>query len=196
MKAIPKRLPSPATIVACVALVVALGGVSYAAGVLPKDSVGTTQLKKKAVTGAKLQKNAVTGTKIAKDAVTGAKVKDGTLTAAKFKPGQLPTGPQGPKGDPGPQGQKGDKGDSGVTGVANRSSAWTSVPANSYTTAEAQCQAGEFAVGGGFVIPNPAGVFVSTNNAGNVASPTSWRVTFQNTNGAARDVLATVVCAS
>ena len=37
------------------------GGVSYAAGVLPKGSVGTAQLKKKAVTGAKLQKNASRG---------------------------------------------------------------------------------------------------------------------------------------
>jgi hypothetical protein len=94
------RLPSPALLVACVALLAALGGVSYAAGVLPKDSVGTAQLKKKAVTGAKLRKSAV----------TGAKVKNGTLMAADFKAGQLPAGPQGPKGDPGIPGQQGPSG--------------------------------------------------------------------------------------
>jgi hypothetical protein len=84
-------------LVATIALVVALGGVSYAAGVLPKHSVGTAQLQKKAVTRAKLKRNAV----------TGAKVRDGSLQAADFGTGQLP---QGPKGDSGPQGPKGDPG--------------------------------------------------------------------------------------
>jgi hypothetical protein len=102
-----RKLPSPAMLVACVALVVALGGVSYAAGVLPKNSVGTAQLKKTAVTAAKLKNNAV----------TGAKVKDRTLLAQDFQAGQLPAGPQGPKGDPGPQGPKGDPGTPGANSV-------------------------------------------------------------------------------
>jgi hypothetical protein len=58
--------------------------------VLPKNSVGSAQIKK--------------------NAVTGPKVKNGSLLAADFKAGQLPRGPQGPKGDPGPQGPKGDPG--------------------------------------------------------------------------------------
>jgi hypothetical protein len=119
MKTIRKRLPSPAMLVACVALVVALGGVSYAAGVLPKNSVGTAQLKKKAVSAAKLKKNAVTARKVRNDAITSAKVKDRTLLAQDFKPGQLPAGPQGPKGDTGAQGPKGDKGDPGAPLGAN-----------------------------------------------------------------------------
>jgi hypothetical protein len=56
MNAIRTRLPSPALPVAGVALVVALGGVSYAAGVLPNNSVGTAQLKKTAVSAAKLKR--------------------------------------------------------------------------------------------------------------------------------------------
>ena len=96
MKTLPTRLPSPAMIVACIALVVALGGVSYAAAVLPKNSVGNAQLKK--------------------GAVTGAKVKDGSLVAADFTAGQLPAGPQGPKGDPGARGDKGDPGAQGPKG--------------------------------------------------------------------------------
>jgi hypothetical protein len=107
MNTIRNRLPSPAMVLACVALVVALGGVSYAAGVLPKNSVGTAQLKKMAVTAAKLKNNAV----------TGAKVKDGTLLATDFSAGQLPAGPQGPEGDPGPQGPKGDPGALGANSV-------------------------------------------------------------------------------
>jgi hypothetical protein len=109
---IRRHLASPAMLVACAALIVALGGVSYAASVLPRNSVGTAQLKKKAITRAKIKKNAV----------TGAKVKNQSLMAADFKAGQLPAGAQGPKGDPGPQGpqgipgQHGPKGDAGAAG--------------------------------------------------------------------------------
>jgi hypothetical protein len=112
MNTIRNHFPSPAVVLACVALVVALGGVSYAAGVLPKNSVGAAQLKKHAVTGAKLDKNAV----------SGGKVKNGSLMAADFKAGQLPagqgaSGPQGPQGDPGPPGPKGDPGVPGANSV-------------------------------------------------------------------------------
>jgi hypothetical protein len=63
-----------------VALLVALGGTSYAASTLPPDSVGTRQLKNGAVTTSKLHSQAV----------TGAQVKPGSLVAGDFKPGQLP----------------------------------------------------------------------------------------------------------
>ncbi len=53
--------PSPAMVVACIALTVALGGTSYAAIKLPKNSVGTKQLKKNAVTSPKVKNNAITG---------------------------------------------------------------------------------------------------------------------------------------
>ena len=45
---------SPAMIVACIALAVALGGTGYAAIVLPANTVGTVQLKANAVTGPKV----------------------------------------------------------------------------------------------------------------------------------------------
>jgi hypothetical protein len=47
--------PSPALIVACLALIVALGGTSYAVSQLPDNSVGTRQLKDGAVSAAKLR---------------------------------------------------------------------------------------------------------------------------------------------
>src|SRR4249919_3813398 len=55
------RLPSPAMVVACIALMIALGGTSYAAIKLPKNSVGTKQLKTNAVTSPKVKNNAITG---------------------------------------------------------------------------------------------------------------------------------------
>ena len=67
----------------CAALAVALlgaTGIGAAAQdlVLPRDSVGTSQLRD--------------------GAVTGAKVKDRSLLAEDFRRGQLPQGPQGPPG--------------------------------------------------------------------------------------------------
>jgi hypothetical protein len=53
--------PSPAMVVACVALAVALGGTTYAATALPRNSVGTPQLKKNAVISSKVRNNAIRG---------------------------------------------------------------------------------------------------------------------------------------
>lgn len=59
-----RHRPSPALVVSIIALVVALGGTSYAAFSLPRNSVGTRQLKRGAVTTQKLRNGAVTGAKI------------------------------------------------------------------------------------------------------------------------------------
>lgn len=105
MRRIAQQL-SYANVVASLALFVALGGASYAAVALPRNSVGTAQIKAKAVHGSDLAANAVTATK----------VKNGSLSAADFKAGQLPAGQQGAPGAPGPAGAKGDPGP--ATGVA------------------------------------------------------------------------------
>ena len=59
MSRVRSRMPSPALVVSVVALIVALGGTSYAAFSLPNGSVGTKQLKNKAVANAKLASNSV-----------------------------------------------------------------------------------------------------------------------------------------
>jgi hypothetical protein len=65
--------PSPAMVVACLALAVALSGTSYADVLnVPVNSVGTVHLKQ--------------------NAVVSPKVKNGSLLAVDFKPGQLPAG--------------------------------------------------------------------------------------------------------
>jgi hypothetical protein len=55
------RRPSPALVIACVALFIALGGTGYAVIKLPRNSVGTKHLKKNAVTSPKVKNNAITG---------------------------------------------------------------------------------------------------------------------------------------
>ena len=67
--------PSPAMIVAIIALVVALGGSAYAAkGELARNSVGSKQLKPSSVTTGKLANNSITGAKVAANSLTGADI--------------------------------------------------------------------------------------------------------------------------
>jgi len=56
--------PSPAMVVACLSLAVAMSGVGYAAIKIPRNSVGTKQLKADAVTGPKVKNNALGGADI------------------------------------------------------------------------------------------------------------------------------------
>lgn len=74
-----KRI-TPSLVISILALIVALGGVSYAAIKIPKNSVGTKQLKRNAVTTAKLRNNSVNSNK----------VRNGTLRAGDFAAGVLP----------------------------------------------------------------------------------------------------------
>jgi hypothetical protein len=71
--------PSAAMIIACTALAVALSGTSYAAFVLPANSVGAKQLRKSAVTSKKIAKGAVTGAKVKNDALRGADILESSL---------------------------------------------------------------------------------------------------------------------
>ena len=147
MKRIGYRRPSPSLMLAFVALLVALGGTSYAAITLPTNSVGTKQLKKNAVTSAKIRNGAVTRADIRKGAVNSAKVADGSLLAGDFKAGQLPAGPPGPAGQPGAPGKDAF---GTLTYVAGPPSA---LFANDETYVEAICPAGTVVTGGGILGP-------------------------------------------
>ena len=68
-----------ANVMATIAVLIALGGASYAATQLPKDSVGAKQLKKNAVTTAKVKKEAITAAKDKKGTLTGTQINVSTL---------------------------------------------------------------------------------------------------------------------
>lgn len=105
-----RRRPSPAMVVALIALFVALGGSSYAV--------------------VKLGRNAVKAQNIAPNAVTSSKVKDHSLRTGDFKPGEIPSGAQGPAGATGAQGAKGDTGATGATGAPGTALAYASIAAS------------------------------------------------------------------
>lgn len=77
------RRPSHATVVAYLALFVALGGTAIATSQLGKNTVGPRQLKK----------NAVTTPKVKKEAITGAKIRKGTLGGTQINVSSLGTVP-------------------------------------------------------------------------------------------------------
>lgn len=77
-----RRLPSPALVVAMIALMVALGGSALAVSAA-KNSVTTKSIKNNAVKTKKLANGAVKETKLADGAVTTAKVADAAITTGK-----------------------------------------------------------------------------------------------------------------
>jgi hypothetical protein len=99
--------PSPAMVVALVALFVALGGSSYAALALTANSVSSKHIKN----------GQVKRVDLGKGSVNSSKVVNGGLLAEDFAAGQLPVGAQGPQGPQGPQGAEGVQGLQGEPGA-------------------------------------------------------------------------------
>jgi hypothetical protein len=86
LRRLSSRLPSPAMIVAVLALFIALGGSAYAVKVAnaPANSVVTKSIKKSAVTQTKIRPGAVGNAQLGADAVTGTNVAPKTITAGNI----------------------------------------------------------------------------------------------------------------
>jgi hypothetical protein len=135
---------SPSMVVAFVALLVALGGTSYAALKLPRNSVGSAQIKKNAVTSSKVKARSL-------------RLSDFSTSTRSALDGER--GPQGPKGDVGPPGPPGSgTGPTGALTITYRTAPGTVGPATGpaddrqstlSAPVTAQCAAGEHATGGG-----------------------------------------------
>jgi hypothetical protein len=168
VRVLSRRVPSPAMVVACLALMVALAGTSYAAIRLPANSVGTLQLKKGAVTGAKVKKNSITGTQIRE-------------TTLERVPKAL-------------QADSADSADSAAAiGRIDYVSATVSVPAGGSTSTRgtASCPANTFATGGGAKLSNTIdGYIIDSNPAGK----TAWEATSYSSS--AQTMTVSVICAA
>ncbi len=78
------KTPSPAMVVATVALFIALGGAGYAAVSIPRNSVGTNEIKNFAVTPLKIQPGAIKTKKLRDNSVTTLKIADAAVTTPKI----------------------------------------------------------------------------------------------------------------
>ena len=80
-----RKMPSPGTVIAVIALIVALTGTAFAAVKLKRNSVGPKQLKNNAVIEKKIADGAVTEKKLGAGAVTEGKLANGSVGHDKLK---------------------------------------------------------------------------------------------------------------
>lgn len=160
------RRPRLATILAGLALLVALGGTATAAGL---------------VNGAKIKNNSITGKKLKNKTITKNKIAPATVKALK--------GQQGKQGIQGPKGDQGDPGQDGV--VSPTYQEFSSVNINDgqeLALGTVNVPSGKYminAVVNGFSLA--AGrmeCFVSTNGSGGSSSTSSWNATAANVRNA------------
>jgi hypothetical protein len=186
------RFPRPSLplVAACVALATSLGGVGYAASVLPRNSVGTVQVRN--------------------DAIVSSKIKNRTLLARDFKAGQLPAGPPGPKGDRGERGPKGETGPQGPAGTRGPAGpagppglrgvvGWeqrttpVTVKGPGLASVRVNCPAGKRALGGGVLVSN-ANLDTQVRQSGPDGQATGWVATVLNNGGAPIIATVAVIC--
>ena len=211
MRRITSYRPSPAMVVAFIALLLGLGGGAYAQR-MANNSVGTRQLKN----------NAVTTQKIRNGAVTSSKVRNGSLMSSDFASGQMPRGPAGPQGErglPGERGVQGVPGPAGPPGAINVRGVVLNPPLlpsgglpDGVVNPVATCPQGQVATGGGGLMggvsqavpPDPppdATWYLWASHpvvpaAG--GAPTAWTVSASDTGdpGSPQPAIAYVVCAA
>jgi len=165
---IRRRLfPSPSLLVAFVALLVALGGTSYAVVRLPARSVGAKQLKPSAVTGAK----------VADDSLTGADIREATLAKVPAAVNADNVANAGHAGAAAALDKVVYKTTSGsVAAAPNPTTA-------SMSKASAFCDSGQHAVGGGARLDDPDSTAVHDSYPD--AGGTVWTVDVANDDDAA-----------
>ena len=210
--------PSPAMIVASVALLVALGGTSYAA-----SQLSGADIKDSSLTGADIRNGSLTERDVKSGTLTGAAIRDGSLQSKDFRAGQLPagprgetgdagpagsTGPPGPKGDtgftgpvgePGPQGPPGPQGVAGVSAVQYEQSPVYTLPDGIQGLGEAACPDGLVAVGGGAFVGGGLGATINSSypSAGDgtgALGDSGWTVVANNETGADEVLQVYVLC--
>ena len=85
-RSLSRRRPSAPMIISLAALLVSLGGVSYAAVSLPAGSVGTEQIRDNAVTYKKIQPSSVGRVRLADGGVVNSKLANSSVSYLKIQP--------------------------------------------------------------------------------------------------------------
>jgi hypothetical protein len=205
-----------ANVISLIALFVALGGTTYAAVSLPKNSVGPKQIKKRAVRGKHINKNAVSASKIQGNSISGGKVLDESLGSLDILDGNLTASDLGDNSVGSSEVTDGSLGRndfaSGAT-VPHVTVQFNQAAADLANGAElsldVHCPAGQTALGGGtrgdltnseLTKVTASRPIIATDNSGAPADDgtfTGWRGTFVNeNNGTGIRPEVWVVCAS
>lgn len=95
----PTPRPSPATIIALIALFVALGGTGYAAIVIPNNSIGTHQIKPGGVRSPDIRNHAIRSIDVRNLTLRGRDIKPNSLRSNQIAESTLTTVPHATNAD-------------------------------------------------------------------------------------------------
>jgi hypothetical protein len=141
--------PRYADVAATAALVIALGGTSYAAIV-----VTSANIKDNTIVSADLHDEGILSRDIYNGTVTLADISDASESKLRGLRGPTgpagPSGPAGPQGIPGEQGEPGADGTNGVSGYVDVVGPWVNGVVADTLTARAMCPTGKKPLSGGF----------------------------------------------
>ena len=181
MKRLDRWRPSPALVLAFIALFVGAAGTATAA---------------RLITGRSIKNNSVTGRDIRNNSLGGGDIKNGSLLRRDFRPGQLPAGGQGPPGRSGANGF-------GVLRYVSRDfTVAADAPAGQGTT---PCPAGTHPTGGDAYVTDPGGAIVSdelieaqffTLDTANGNVPNGWRARTAANDDVPKVLVVDVICAN
>jgi hypothetical protein len=178
------RTPSPALIVASVALLLSLTGGAVAGALITGK-----QIKDNSVATADVTNNSLGSVDVKNESITTGDIKNGTLRTVDFASGQLPEGAPGPAGAPGAQGAP------GISGlqIVEVSSASSS---SSTRQIDVSCPAGKQVIGGGAQLWN-AGSDVALDESF-PKDATTWRATAYEVNATGTNwhLVAHAICAT
>lgn len=144
--------PTPSFAVAVAALVVSLGGTSYAVA-----TIGSDDIRDGAVGSAAIQNGSIQGRDIMTGQVFSSDIANGTLLPEDFAPGTLKAGKQGPKGPRGATGAPGAPGAPGPAGIGR----WVLINADG----EIEAQSGGFSVAAAYPVLENTAVDPAPSNA-------------------------------
>jgi hypothetical protein len=163
------KKPSPAMVIAVIALFIGLSGAAYAG-----NKIGTNQIKGKAVTTGKLAGKAVTNGKLAGQAVKSGKLANGAVTDSKLGDGSVTSSKLSDES------VKSDE-----LGEINTRTENTTIAPQTSGSVSVSCESGEKVVSGGFEgttinLNAGVGVFPTTDKKDN----DGWKATGYNLSGA------------
>jgi hypothetical protein len=165
MKGIRLRRPSPALVIAILALFVALCGAGYAAVSLPPEAVKSRHIAPRAIEAAHISNDAVGKRAIASGAVGSQEIRNGSLRASDFGAGALPAS------------------------TATVHTGQQTIAPDQSAIVTASCPDGQRATGGGWFVPVAAGLVISGSYpsadangrpAEDGSSATGWSVVVRN----------------
>lgn len=178
--------PSPALVIAILALFVAGSGSAYAA-----SKITSSQIQKGAITTSKIASKAVGTGKLKTEAVGTKKLKDNAVTTGQLGDQAVTTDQLGDQAVTKSKLGDGAVGAKKMGNIVTRNATATIAP-NTTGTATAQCQTDEKVISGGYNTQvSTTTVFVAQESV-RASAENGWRVSGLNINGSAANVSLTV----